>query len=514
MLWGKLQRKGLSSKVIKILQSLYSSVNIRIGNSDGISDPIYITKGVLQGEILSSILFSIFIANLEDFLLKKKYIRGVSINHLVEILLLAYADDIVILAESYIHMKRIIEALYEYCVINKLSVNTKKTKVIIFRKGGRRHKQEEKKFMFGDSSVEIVKEYVYLGVTFSQTESYESHTKKIVSKAKAACSSTLALIHRIHANSCKVYDDLFGALVQSILLYGTEVYSLRHLDSVEKIQLGFFKKLMNLPQCTPSYAVRRELRLGQYSLLVFKQVIRWINKILRMEDDRYPKICFLRQLHLSQYKSAQDNVNYNWVVLVKKMFFEPIDRLDLWNETTPGEITLQEPELLEKYKEYLSDMDGKKVAQSSSLIMYNWLQAENKVQEYLKASIPLKILKVTCQYKLANSYYTRIIVDSRHYKISEGRYCNYCSEVIDVGHLTVSCRELYYKRVGLKLPLLENVSLDIHTIFSLPIDVRWRQHMVVREQKRTHVFVCLYMIRRGGHEFSAKVYFYRQDNPS
>ena len=76
----------------------------------------------LQEEILSPLLFALFLYDLEDFLLKKG-VRGVSVSHITEVLLLAYANDIVILSDTYIYMKKVLKCFCEYCKINKLTVN-------------------------------------------------------------------------------------------------------------------------------------------------------------------------------------------------------------------------------------------------------------------------------------------------------------------------------------------------------------------------------------------------------
>ena len=140
LLWDKLFKLGLSPKIIKILHSFYSKANIKISNGREESNPIEVTKGVLQEETLSPLIFTLFLSDLETYLLKKG-LRGVSASHLCEILLLAYADDIVLLADSYINMKILLKYFYEYCTENKLKVNIRKTKLILFQKGGHGHKK-------------------------------------------------------------------------------------------------------------------------------------------------------------------------------------------------------------------------------------------------------------------------------------------------------------------------------------------------------------------------------------
>ena len=98
-LFPKLHDIGISSKLINILYSFYSKAVacIRAGNER--TEAIRICMGVLQGEILSPTLFSLFLHDIECYL-REQGCRGLSLNSLIDILLLAYADDIVLLADT------------------------------------------------------------------------------------------------------------------------------------------------------------------------------------------------------------------------------------------------------------------------------------------------------------------------------------------------------------------------------------------------------------------------------
>ena len=135
LLWEKLYHMGLSSKIINILKDLYRNAAVRVRGCEGMTDSIKISKGVLQGETLSPLLFSLFIADLESFLLSKN-IRGVSVSHLKEIILLAYADDLLLLADSYIGMVKLLRELHSYCQNNKLEINFDKNLLYFCKKGG------------------------------------------------------------------------------------------------------------------------------------------------------------------------------------------------------------------------------------------------------------------------------------------------------------------------------------------------------------------------------------------
>ena len=51
---------------------------------------------------------------------------------MIEIIVLLYADDTIIIAENEIELQLALNKVYEYCMMFILSVNTTKTKIIVF----------------------------------------------------------------------------------------------------------------------------------------------------------------------------------------------------------------------------------------------------------------------------------------------------------------------------------------------------------------------------------------------
>ena len=84
-----------------------------------------------------------------------------------KIIILAYADDLVLLADSYVNMKKTLAIFHESCQKNILHVNMRKTELIIFQKGGHGHKKKLAPLFYGLHEVKCTKEYEYLGVTLT-----------------------------------------------------------------------------------------------------------------------------------------------------------------------------------------------------------------------------------------------------------------------------------------------------------------------------------------------------------
>ena len=97
------------------------------------------------------------------------------------------------------------------------------------------------------------------------------------------------------------YENLFNELVSSRVLYAAPIWCPRHLPELEKVQNTFFRKLLILPRNTPGYALRQELGLDNIELTCFKLVLNFTQRVLEMEEDGYPKICFNKLKKLSEY---------------------------------------------------------------------------------------------------------------------------------------------------------------------------------------------------------------------
>ena len=91
-------------------------------------------------------------------------IKGIDAG-MVKILLLLYADDIVLFGKTPDELQKSLDILEAYCDRWNLTVNIAKTKVVVFQKGGRLPAQLQ--FTFKGSNIEIVNKFWYLGIVFT-----------------------------------------------------------------------------------------------------------------------------------------------------------------------------------------------------------------------------------------------------------------------------------------------------------------------------------------------------------
>jgi hypothetical protein len=112
MLWYKLYHIGVRCKLLQVIKSMYLNVTTCV-QVDGFN---YFTNelGLIQGEVLSPILFSLYVNDCE-----MAFINSTCSSIPLEVkdlnlFLLMYADDVVIFSESISWLQNMLDTLYEY----------------------------------------------------------------------------------------------------------------------------------------------------------------------------------------------------------------------------------------------------------------------------------------------------------------------------------------------------------------------------------------------------------------
>ena len=98
-------------------------------------------------------------------MLKLSEFREIHIWEATEVLLLMYADDIVLAGETIIQLQKKINALEKFCRKYGMEVKLDKTKVVFLRNGGKRTNKES--FYYLGQKINIDPYYRYLGLILS-----------------------------------------------------------------------------------------------------------------------------------------------------------------------------------------------------------------------------------------------------------------------------------------------------------------------------------------------------------
>ena len=308
-IWAKLIKSGVSSKCIRIFQSLYEKMKLEVRH--GLQSDIFTSStGILQGECTSPIFFSFFVNDLEGSLNADTI--GIDVYDIL-LKLLMYADDMVIFSDSEIGLQDALDQLDFYCSKWGIKVNVRKTKIVVFKKGP--FVNNSGVWTYKNEVLEVVPFFKYLGLNFSANGSFAHHFKESVKSAKKALYFLKNNLNKNPEIIPKMQLELFDSTVKPILFYGSEVWGFCKADSLERIYLSFLKGLLCVKQSTPNCFIYGEL--GVFPLIIERKlrIVKYWFKILNSNENSYLRKMYNELLLLSE--SAPEQVT--WVTLFRDM---------------------------------------------------------------------------------------------------------------------------------------------------------------------------------------------------
>ena len=137
-LWRKLLDNHINVKFFRVIHNMYMGIKSSISLNGENSTFFACDCGVRQGENLSPILFSLYLNDLEAYLIHKNLsgvtvdINDANVMIYMKLFTLLYADDTVLMAENPADLRNCLDSFASYCSQWKLNVNIGKTKIVIF----------------------------------------------------------------------------------------------------------------------------------------------------------------------------------------------------------------------------------------------------------------------------------------------------------------------------------------------------------------------------------------------
>jgi len=211
------------------------------------------------------ILCSCYINGLVKLL---KGISGVTIG-VRELCSLLYADDIVLMADSPEALQKMIDIVETYTSRWRLSLNTNKTKVMIVRPSRNTMVARGEHWSFRNQSLEVVREYKYLGVWFTDNLLWDRHIKHIREKAGKKLVPLRCLFAQRQL-PLPIKRQVFTSLVRAVMEYASAVWfcnskqerkleSLQHTGAVWMLRVN---SRSNQTPCGP-FSNSRDSKAGE-----------------------------------------------------------------------------------------------------------------------------------------------------------------------------------------------------------------------------------------------------------
>ncbi|XP_043579742.1 uncharacterized protein LOC122566489 isoform X1 [Bombus pyrosoma] len=277
----EMEKMGVSEKPTRRIKELYTGTKnvVRIKNHN--TKEFWTVRGVRQRCPLSPTLFNIYVAGLEGEL-RKGQAGAIAIGG-KKVWSLTYADDIVLMADREEELKEMLRRLNKFLKEAELELSTEETKIVVFKK--RRNKMRQRKCKWGEEGLEEVDEIRYLGYILQKNGSDEKHIQDRKKIAKIVMKKTWSVGERIFKQDYKRRMKMFGALVESVVLFGAEVWGWNMEERLDRIKRRYVKWILGLDLTTPNYILIEECKLEEIKEKALKRAASYEEKNLESKKE-------------------------------------------------------------------------------------------------------------------------------------------------------------------------------------------------------------------------------------
>lgn len=252
ILLAKLPFYGFQNGSLQLLESYIRNRRQYVEINGVKSDTCFVQHGVPQGSVLGPLLFTIYMNDIPKLKLYGK--------------LFLYADDILLLY-PYHHevilksqMEHDAAIIAEFCRINRLVLNSNKTKIIRFRP----HCTIDDNFhiRIGNSLLYESRSVKYLGIHLQSNLSWDLHIQNIKSKVAPA----IGILYK-YKNKFDIKTNflIYNSLIHSHLNYMSIMYGYKksgQLKSLQRIQNKALRNVYNLPRTYSTISLYEDFAKG------------------------------------------------------------------------------------------------------------------------------------------------------------------------------------------------------------------------------------------------------------
>ena len=198
---------------------------------------------------------------------------------------------------------------YQYCNKWKLKINGSKTKILIFNGNTRDYKHN---FKIEQNTLENVKEYKYLGITFTNINNFRIKKNNLKQQATKTMYFVLSKSKDNYISTeCKL--KMFDSMVLPLLLYGCEIWGYEKVDIFNSVQKNFLRHIIPVKKATPIFMLYGELGRMPIELTIYRIMVCYWARLISGKESKLSTLLYKIMLndHLT------NGTNYNWINTVK-----------------------------------------------------------------------------------------------------------------------------------------------------------------------------------------------------
>ena len=265
-LWRKMEERGLPNSTICALRSLFdhNTSFLRIGKRE--SAGIRHQRGLIQGSILSPMLYAVFIDDLPGRLRS----LGTNLMHQHRIASFFYADDIAVIADSSAHLQRMLDVCMDHSQELGYEYAPAKCKVVAPR---------GTEVRLNGNVLENVQTFTYLGMPIGMQG---IDGALFVKETKAKTERTIGLFRSCGLNGggfgLQVKAKLIKIFIRPQLEYGLALLGKTEARSLQSTLNYAMRAAISVPRNTSSDALRALLKIETMEAGRTRSIERFTNR--------------------------------------------------------------------------------------------------------------------------------------------------------------------------------------------------------------------------------------------
>ncbi len=374
MLYFKLIENGIDGKMYFTLKKMYSNTMSCVNINGNLTEWFYTNNGCRQGDVTSPTAFSILINDLLKEIKASEF--GIKINDIL-LNILAYADDIVLLAETPEQLQKLINIVQNWCDKYRLIINPSKSKIVHFRNPPKQCSEFEFKLGNDGCKLDTVESYKYLGTFFDEYLTFGKATEVLSTAANRALGGMINKFKSLRELNYKTYTKMYNSMVCPVMDYGSAVWGSKSYDKLDQVHNRAMRFFTGVHRLCPIPGFTGDMGwIDNFTRWKIDRIRFW-NRLVNCDENRLLRKVFLWD------KSVYARTNKGNFVSHVNQICSDVNLSDCFQNNLPLDLDFLKKRLCEKVAEKWHTS----IQNMAKLDVYKQIKPEFGVEKYLTMNI-------------------------------------------------------------------------------------------------------------------------------